>query len=116
MGEGWLNWIMAASALIQCVVGIFAVRAAIDARAARTDAGVTRVNMALVEKATNSMKDALVAATAKASFAEGHTTAVAEGVAKAAAVAEGIVVGKNLTTANTASAAIEPPLALVVKK
>lgn len=40
-------------------------------RTMRQDVAETKVNMATVEKATNSMKDALVAATAKAEHAAG---------------------------------------------
>ena len=39
----------------------------------------TEKNMAIVEKATNSMKDALVASTAKASLAEGHAAGLEQG-------------------------------------
>lgn len=39
----------------------------------------TNKNVAIVEKATNSMKDALVAATAKASLAEGTAVGLAAG-------------------------------------
>lgn len=39
----------------------------------------THTNMAIVEKATNSMKDALVASTAKASLAEGKAQGLEEG-------------------------------------
>ncbi len=44
----------------------------------------TNENIATVERATNSMKDALVAATAKASFAEGADSARIAGEEKAA--------------------------------
>ena len=46
-------------------------------------------NIAIVEKATNSMKDALVAATAKASLAEGKAAGMEKGKA------EGLEQGRN---------------------
>jgi len=55
----------------------------------------TQANMAKVEIATNSMKDALVTATAKASYAEGHTVGTAEGESKAATLAEGRLAASN---------------------
>jgi hypothetical protein len=39
-------------------------------------------NVQVIEKATNSMKDALVAATAKASLAEGHAEGLQQGRAE----------------------------------
>lgn len=49
----------------------------------------TKLDMHKVEIATNSMKDALVAATATAAHATGREEARIEGEQKAAAVAEG---------------------------
>ncbi len=44
----------------------------------------------IVEKATNSMKDALVASTAKASYAEGHEAAALQGTDKATELAKAV--------------------------
>jgi hypothetical protein len=55
----------------------------------------TNTNMAIVEKATNSMKDALVAATANASHAAGKEEGLAQGAATAATLAQGIAAGKE---------------------
>ena len=53
----------------------------------------TAVDIRKVEIATNSMKDALVKATAVASHAEGHEEARLEGEQKAATLAEGRLKG-----------------------
>jgi hypothetical protein len=55
----------------------------------------TNKNMALVEKATNSMKDALVAATARASHAEGMKDARHEDAITASNVAIGRLEREN---------------------
>lgn len=52
-------------------------------------------NVQIVETATNSMKDALVAATAKAAHAAGMTEATAVAETKAATLAEGVLQGKS---------------------
>jgi hypothetical protein len=54
----------------------------------------THRNVALIEKATNSMKDELVKSTALASYAEGHEVAQVAGEKKAAILAQGVVQGK----------------------
>ncbi len=55
----------------------------------------TQEDVATVEKATNSVKDAPVAATAKSEFARGKEQARVEGIEKAATLAEGKLVGKR---------------------
>jgi hypothetical protein len=55
----------------------------------------TNTNVALVEKATNSMKDALVAATATASHAEGREEGRTEAAATAATLAAGKLEGSQ---------------------
>jgi len=77
--------------LLLILVWFVAVANAISAAAALRTVYVThRVdkNMALVERATNSMKDALVAATQKSAYMEGENTARVAGEAKAATLAE----------------------------
>ncbi len=75
----------------------------------------------IVEKATNSMKDALVASTAKASYAEGHdaaqlagtdrATELASAVAEAARVLAALGAAKNLSRRDTTEVRNqEPPL------
>ena len=55
----------------------------------------TQMNVAVIEKATNSMKDRLVEATGKASRAEGKEEGLAIGEAKAATLAEGQLAAKD---------------------
>lgn len=64
-GHSLLNTFMLA------VVAIFNLATAILTWRARQEIGLVRENVVTIEKATNSMKDALVASTAKASKAEG---------------------------------------------
>lgn len=67
--------ILLAIALLNCLTALFAF--------------LTRQDMKKVEIATNSMKDALVVSTAKASLAEGKELGRAEGEQKAEVLAAG---------------------------
>lgn len=82
---------------------------------AKKDTEKTMINMQKVELATNSMKDALVASTAKSSYAEGATQAREAGEAKAAAILEGehkaaALVEGELVLTKKITARTPPPL------
>jgi hypothetical protein len=61
----------------------------------RLNIKLTQANVQKVETATNSMKDALVKATAASSFAEGHKQATDEAAAQRAAVTNAIADAKS---------------------
>jgi hypothetical protein len=83
-----------ALAIIAVANGIPAVIAAVLAWKAHAAVVATQANVSKVEVATNSMKDALVAATKAAAHAEGLEEGRLAGAAKAATLAEGQRQGK----------------------
>ena len=84
-------WAWGVIALLNCVTAVLALH--------------TNRNMATVEKATNSMKDALISATAKASFAAGQDAAKVVGDQNAAILAKGHAAGMADAAAAAAAAA-----------
>lgn len=79
--------VLAVIAVINLITAVLTVRTHIAAVA-------TQANVEIIEKATNSMKDALVATTGKAAFLAGRQEATIEGEVKAAAIAEGKLQGQ----------------------
>ncbi len=60
----------------------------------------------IVEKATNSMKDALVASTAKASYSRGHEDAMVQGTDKATDLAAAVAEAARVLAAMGAQATL----------
>lgn len=77
---------------IAALLGIAIINAIISWRT-HASIKVTQADVLRVEKATNSMKDALVARTAEAAEAKGRDDERAVGEAKAAVLAQGILDG-----------------------
>lgn len=99
------HWIILANSIVglmTAVVGLIVLRMKKDVKETKEDIAETRLDVAearadvhKIELATNSMKDALVAATGKEKFAAGKEEARLEGEAKAAALVVGAVEAKT---------------------
>ena len=82
------TWLLFGIAVAQALTAFFSWSSRQAAIETKQIAVETKENVVTIEKATNSMKDALVAATAKAADAEGFERARKEGEVKADTVAQ----------------------------
>jgi hypothetical protein len=83
------TWVLLFVAVANAITGYMAWRTHTRMDAVVTAVEVQANDIHTIEKATNSMKDALVTATGQAALAEGREIGRAEGAAKASALAEG---------------------------
>lgn len=82
------TWVLLAIALTNALTALLVWHTKDAVKVAQADIAATKVAVELTERNTNSMKDALVARTAEASFAAGSNQARIVGEVKAAALVE----------------------------